>query len=232
MLHVHKISKTMRTLTWRVCLQTSRFLQIILKWPWIPCTWSTLRRCAALPAMGALDVLIIPIHFAAAIPTTPSPYVNVISKGPCTKLPLIIPFTSAERKRHWVTLRPVVNIAMKRRVSRDMVVLVMHVLKIFLVDSVIHNIPPCIWIMVLTVETFPISPCASHVRVLSRSTLVVIIPCSVLITPLPTLWIPWFLAPVLFTTARKLMIPCSVFHTCMYLKASWGFYYWSPFLPE
>jgi hypothetical protein len=140
--------------------------------------------------MGALDVLIIPIHFTAAIPTTPSPYVNVISKGPCTKLLLIIPFTSAERRRHWITLRLVVHIAMKRRVSRDMVVLVMHVLKIFFVDSVIHNIPPCIWIMVLVVGTFPTSPCASHIRVLSRSTLVVIIPCSVLITPLLALRIP------------------------------------------
>jgi hypothetical protein len=140
--------------------------------------------------MGALDVLVIPIHFVAVIPTTPSHYVNVISNDPCTKLPLIIPFISAERRRHWITLRPVVNIAMKRRVSRDMVVLVMHILKIFLVDSVIHNIPPCIWVMVLAVGTFPTSPCASHVRVLSRFALVVIIPCSVLITPLPALRIP------------------------------------------
>jgi hypothetical protein len=151
---------------------------------------STHLRCAALPAMGALDVLVIPIHLAAAIPTTPSPYVNVISKGPCTKLPLIIPFTSAERRRHWVMLRPVIKISMKRRVSRDMVVLVMHVLKIFLVDNVIYNILPCIWIMVLVVGTFPTSPRASHVCVLRRSALVVIIPCSVLITPLPTLRIP------------------------------------------
>jgi hypothetical protein len=140
--------------------------------------------------MLALDVLVIPIHFAAAIPTIPSPYVHVISKGPCTKLPLIIPFTSAERRRHWVTLRPVINIAMIRRVLRDMVILVMHVLKIFLVDSIIHNIPPCIWIMVLVVGTFPTSPCASHVRVLRRSALVVIIPWSVLITPLPALRMP------------------------------------------
>jgi hypothetical protein len=140
--------------------------------------------------MGALDVLVIPIHLAATIPTTPSPYVNVISKGPCTKLPLIIPFTSTERRRHWITLRPVINIAMKRRVLRDMVVLVTHVLKIFLVDSVIHNIPPCIWIMVLVVGTFPTSPCASHVRVLRRFALVVIIPCSVVITPLLALRMP------------------------------------------
>jgi hypothetical protein len=151
---------------------------------------STLRRCVALPVMGALDVLVIPIHFAATIPTTPSHNVNVIPKGPCTKLPLIIPFTCTERKRHWVMLHPVINIAMKRRVLRDMVVLVMHVLKIFLVDSVIHNILPCIWIMVLTVGTFSTSPHASHVRVLRRSALVVIIPCSVLITPLPALQIP------------------------------------------
>jgi hypothetical protein len=112
--------------------------------------------------MGAVDVLVIPIHFAAAIPTTSSHYVNVISNDPCTKHPLIIPFTSAERRRHWVTLRLVVNIAMKRRVPRDMVVLDMHILKIFLMDSVIHNIPPCIWIMVLIVGTFPTSPRASH----------------------------------------------------------------------
>jgi hypothetical protein len=71
-----------------------------------------------------------------------------------------------------------------------MVVLVMHVLKIFLVDSIMHNIPPCIWIMVLTIGTFPTSPRASHVCVLSRSALVVIIPCSVLITPLLALRIP------------------------------------------
>jgi hypothetical protein len=140
--------------------------------------------------MGALDVLVIPIHFAAAIPTTPSPYVHVISKGPCTKLPLIIPFTNTEKRRHWVTLRPVINIAMRRRILRDMVVLVMHVLKIFLMDSVIHNIPPCIWIMVLVVGTFPTSPRASHVHVLRRSVLVVIIPCSVLITPFPALRMP------------------------------------------
>jgi hypothetical protein len=94
--------------------------------------------------MGALDVLVIPIHFAAAIPTTPSLYVNVISKGPCTKLLLIIPFTSAKRNRHWIMLRLVINIAMKRRILRDMVVLVLRILKIFLMDSVIHNIPPCI----------------------------------------------------------------------------------------
>jgi hypothetical protein len=137
--------------------------------------------------MGALDVLVIPIHFAAAIPTTPSPYIHIISKGPCTKLPLIIPFTSAGRRRHWVTLRPVINIAMIRRILRDMVILVMHILKIFLVDSIIHNIPPCIWLMVLVVGTFPTSPCASHLRVLRRSALVVIIPWYVLITPLPAL---------------------------------------------
>jgi hypothetical protein len=140
--------------------------------------------------MGALDVLIIPIHFVAAIPTTPLHYVNVISNDPCTKLPLIIPFTSAERKRHWIMLYPVVNIAMKRRVSRDMVVLIMHVLKIFLVDYVIHSIPPCIWVMVLAIGTFPTPPHASHVHELSRSALVVIIPWSVLITPLPALRIP------------------------------------------
>jgi hypothetical protein len=140
--------------------------------------------------MGALDVLVIPIHFAAAIPTTPSPYVHVISKGPCTKLPLIIPFTTTERRRHWVTLRPVINIAIIRRVLRDMVILVMHVLKIFLVDSVIHNIPPCLWIMVLIVGTFPTSPCASQVCIFRRSALVVIIPWFVLITPLPALRMP------------------------------------------
>jgi hypothetical protein len=145
--------------------------------------------------MEALDVLVIPIHFAAIIPTTPSPYVHVISKGPCTKLPLIIPYTSAERRRHWVTLRPVINIAMKRRVSRDMVVLVMHVLKIFLMDSVIHNILPYIWIMVLVVGTFPTSPRACHVCVLRRSALVVIIPCSVLITPPPCLADPIIPSP-------------------------------------
>jgi hypothetical protein len=140
--------------------------------------------------MGAVDVLVIPIHFAAAIPTTPSHYVNVISNDPYTKPPLIIPFTSTERRRHWVTLRLVVNIAIKRRVPRNMVVLVMHILKIFLMDSVIHNIPPCIWVVVLVVGTFPTSPRASHVRVLSRSALVVIIPYSVLITPLTALQIP------------------------------------------
>jgi hypothetical protein len=140
--------------------------------------------------MGAVDVLVIPIHFAAAIPTTSSHYVYVISNDLCTKLPLIIPFPSMERRRHWITLRPVVNIAMKRRVLRDMVVFVMHVLKIFLVDSVIHSIPPCIWVMVLVVGTFPTSPRASHVRILSHSALVVIIPYSVLITPLPVLRIP------------------------------------------
>jgi hypothetical protein len=140
--------------------------------------------------MGALDVLVIPIHFAAAIPTTPSPYVHVISKGPYMKLPLIIPFTSAERRRHWVMLRPVINIAMIRRVLRDMVILVIYILRIFLVDSVIHNSPPCIWIMVRVKGTFPTSPCASHVRVLRRSVLVVIIPWSVLITPLPALRMP------------------------------------------
>jgi hypothetical protein len=40
----------------------------------------------------------------------PSYYINVISNDPCTKHPLIIPFTSAERRRHWVTLHPVINI--------------------------------------------------------------------------------------------------------------------------
>jgi hypothetical protein len=140
--------------------------------------------------MGALDVLVIPIHFAAAIPTALSPYVHVISKGPCTKLPLIIPFSSVERRRHWITLRPVINIAMIRRILRDMVILIMHVLKIFLVDSIIHNIPPCIWIMVFIVGTFPTSPCASHVRVFRRSALVVIIPWSVLIIPFPALRMP------------------------------------------
>jgi hypothetical protein len=140
--------------------------------------------------MGVMDVLVIPIHFAAAIPTTPSHYVNVISNDPCMKPSLMIPFTTTERRRLWVMLRPVINIAIKRRVLRDMVVLVMHVLKIFLVDSVIHNIPPCIWVMVLIVGTFPTSPRASHVHILSRSALVVIIPCSVLNTSLPALWIP------------------------------------------
>ena len=59
-------------------------------------------------------------------------------------------------------LHPVVNIAIKKRVPKDMVDLVMHVLKIFLVDSVIHNILLYIWIMVLTVGTFPTSPRACN----------------------------------------------------------------------
>jgi hypothetical protein len=37
----------------------------------------------------------------------------------------------------------------------------------------------CIWVMVLAAETFPTSPCTFHVRVLNRSALVLIIPCSV-----------------------------------------------------
>jgi hypothetical protein len=147
--------------------------------------------------MGIVDVLVIPIHFAAAIPTTPLHYINIISNVSCRKPPLIIPFTTTERRRLWVTLCPVVDIAIKKRVLRNMVVLVMHVLKIFLMDNVIYNIPPCIWVMVLAVGTFPTSPRASHVRILSRSTLVVIIPCSVLITPLPALRIPGVPAPVL-----------------------------------
>jgi hypothetical protein len=137
-----------------------------------------------------VDVFVIPIHIAAAISTTPSHYVNVIFNDPCTKPLLIIPFTTTERKKLWVPLRPVADLAMKRRVQRDMVVLVIHVLKIFLVDTVIHNILPCIWIMVLTVGTFPTPPRASHVRVLSCSALVVIIPCYVLITPFLALRIP------------------------------------------
>jgi hypothetical protein len=68
--------------------------------------------------MGVVDVLVIPIHFAAAIFTTPLYYVNVISNDPCTKPPLIIPFTSTERRRLWVMLRLVVDIAIKRRVPR------------------------------------------------------------------------------------------------------------------
>jgi hypothetical protein len=93
--------------------------------------------------MGIVDVFVIPIHIAAAIPT-PSHYVNIIFNDPCTKPLLIIPFITMERKRLWVTLNLIVDIAMKRKVLRDMVILVIHVLKIFLVDSVIHNIPPCI----------------------------------------------------------------------------------------
>jgi hypothetical protein len=46
---------------------------------------SILCRYAALSTMGVVDVLVIPIHFAAAIPTTPLHYVNVISNDPCTK---------------------------------------------------------------------------------------------------------------------------------------------------
>jgi hypothetical protein len=84
----------------------------------------------------------------------------------------------------------VADIAMKRRIPRDVVVVVVHVLKIFLMDSVVHNIPLCIWIMILSVGFFPISPRASSIHVLSRTALVVIIPCSVLITPVPVLRIP------------------------------------------
>ena len=155
--------------------------------PWIPCTQSTHYRCVALPAMGVVDVFIIPIHFAATIPTTPSHYINIISNVLCRKPPLIIPFTTTERRRLWVTLHPVVDIAIKKRVLRNIVVLVMYVLKIFLEDNVIRNIPPFIWVMVLAIGTFPTSPCASHVCVLSRSALDVIIPCFVLITPFPAL---------------------------------------------
>jgi hypothetical protein len=135
------------------------------------------------------------IHFVAAIPTTPSHYVNVISNDSCTKPPLIIPFTSTERRRHWVMLRPVVDIAIKRRVPRDIVVLVMYVLKIFLVDRVIHNIPPCIWVMVLAVGTFPTSPHASHVYVLSHFALVVIYYVLCTDHPLPCLVDPMIPSP-------------------------------------
>ena len=137
--------------------------------------------------MEIVDVFVIPIHFVAAIPTTSLHYLNVISNDPCTKPLLIIPFITTKRRRLWVTLFPVIDIAIKRRVPRDIIVLVVHVLKIFLVDSVIHNIPPCIWIMVLVVGIFPTSPHTSHVHVLSRSAVVVIIPSSVLINPFPSL---------------------------------------------
>jgi hypothetical protein len=140
--------------------------------------------------MVVVDVFVIPIHITAVISTTSSHYVNVIFNDPYIKPLLIIPFTIIERRRLWVTLRSVVDIAMKRRVLRDMVVFINHVLKIFLVDSIIHIILPCIWIMVFTVGTFPTSPRASHVRILSRSALIVIIPYSVLITPFPALRIP------------------------------------------
>jgi hypothetical protein len=140
-------------------------------------------RCTALLAMVVVNVFVVPIHIASAILTTPPHYVYIISNDPCTKPPLIIPFTSTERKSLWITLRPVVDIAMKKMVLRDVVVFDIHILKIFLMDSVIHNISPCIQIMNLPIGIFPISPRASHVHVLSRPTLVVIIPCSVLITP-------------------------------------------------
>jgi hypothetical protein len=127
---------------------------------------------------------------AAAISNTPPHYVNVIFNDPYTKPSLIIPFTTTERRRLWITLRPIVDIAVKRKIPRDVIVVVIHVLKIFLMDSVVHNIPPCIWIMILPIGFFPISPRASLVHVLSRPALVVIISCSISITPVRALWIP------------------------------------------
>jgi hypothetical protein len=99
--------------------------------------------------MVVVDVLIVPIHIAATISNTPLHFVHVIFNDPCTKPPFIIPFTTTERRRLWVTLRLIVNIAMKRKILRDVVVFVIHVLKIFLMESVVYNIPPCIWIMIL-----------------------------------------------------------------------------------
>ena len=49
--------------------------------------------------MGEVDALVIPIYFAATIPTISLYYVNIIFNDPYPKPPLIIPFTTMEKKR-------------------------------------------------------------------------------------------------------------------------------------
>jgi hypothetical protein len=62
--------------------------------------------------------------------------------------PLTVPFIIIERRRLWVTLHLVVSIDMKWRVLGVLFVVVIHVLEVLLVNCVIHNFPPCIWIMI------------------------------------------------------------------------------------
>jgi hypothetical protein len=58
--------------------------------------------------------------------------------------PLTLPFIKTKRKRPWITLRLVVKIAIKWKVSVEAVILVIDVLEVLLSDSVIYNILPCV----------------------------------------------------------------------------------------
>jgi hypothetical protein len=69
---------------------------------------------------------------------------------PSTMPPLTLPFIIMEMRRLWVTLHLVVSIDMKRRILGVLLVVVIHILEVLLVNCVIHNIPPCIWIMIFS----------------------------------------------------------------------------------
>jgi hypothetical protein len=64
-------------------------------------------------------------------------------------MPLLnLPFIIIERKRLRVTLHLIVSTDMKWRVLGEALVVVIHVLEVLLMNSVIHYVSPCIWIMI------------------------------------------------------------------------------------
>jgi hypothetical protein len=142
MLHEHKISKSMRTLKQKI--RPTRSLQTVIIWLQIPCVQTTSGICATLLAMIVLDFFVVPIHIAATIADNPSHPIHLIMNVSC-KMPLLnLPFIIMEMRKLWEMLRLVVNIAMKWKVLMEAVVFVNHILKVFLNDSDIHNIPPYI----------------------------------------------------------------------------------------
>jgi hypothetical protein len=100
---------------------------------------------------GSRGCLCCPYYVAAGILDNPTYHIHLILNVPYRTPPLTLPFITMERKKLWITLRLVVSIDMKWKVSREVLVFVIHVLEVFLMNNVIHNIPPCIWIMIFLI---------------------------------------------------------------------------------
>jgi hypothetical protein len=70
-------------------------------------------RYATLPVVVVLDVFVVPISIATTIMDSLVQRIHLIVNILCETPPLIIPFITTDKKRLWVMLRLVVNIAMR-----------------------------------------------------------------------------------------------------------------------
>jgi hypothetical protein len=126
--------------------------------------------------------------------------------------PLTLPFITMKRMRLWEMLCLVLNVAIKWWILREVAVLVIDILEVFLIDDVIHNIFSYIKIMLVHIRICSSSIGSFPTHVLTIFAHVLIIPSCVLIIP----------SCVLTILVYVVIIPSCVLTIRIHVWASWS----------